>query len=162
MVNGMEDMAKEGFAVPSDMAAAAKVDPEMAKFVEVMANGGGAFQNATQNVRPEINDYAAKCLTSPTMFYSGVPIFVEGKVMGSFCLSKYFMLYKSPVCHALLTSAQCDPWSVAPERPSSYDPEEGPKELQTWSTRMTAALEAQLQQKRVASAQSAMMQQVSG
>ena len=158
-VNGIADMAKEGFAVPTDMTAAAKVDPEMAKFLELMANGEGPFP-ADPNSRPEINSYAAECLTSPTMFYSGVPIFVEGKVMGSFCLGEDFVLYKCPVCHTLLTSAQHDPRSVAPERPSSYDPEEGPKELQEWSTRMTTALETHLQQTRVASAQSAMMQQV--
>jgi len=104
MVNGMADMAKEGFAVPSDMAAAAKVDPEMAKFVELMTNGGAAFPDP--NAGPEM-DYAAKCLASPTMFYSGVPVFVEGKVMGSFCLCEYSMELECPVCQPLkLTSAQ--------------------------------------------------------
>ena len=135
MVNGMADMEREGFAVPSDMAAAAKVDPEMAKFVEAMASGGGSFP-ADPNTRPEINDYAAKCLTSPTMFYSGVPVFVEGKVVGSFCL-------------------------MGPGRPSNFDPVQGPIELEKWSAKMTTALETQLQQKRVASAQGAMMQQAS-
>jgi len=79
-------------------------------------------------------DLARSFFSSPTMFYSGVPIVVEGQTMGAFCI-------------------------LATNRPSNYDAVQGAKEQEEMAKRMTAVLQHQLQHKRVAAAQQAMMQQ---
>ena len=133
VLNGTEDMAARGFASPEDWASASKHDPEVAKFMEGFAQGKMPFQDA--NAAPGVNEYTASLFASPSMFYSGVPIMVEGQVMGAFCL-------------------------IAPSKPENFDIEHSPAEQKAMAARMTAVLEQQVQQKRVASAQQAMMQQM--
>ena len=133
VLNGMQDMAARGFASPEDWASASKHDPEVAKFMEGFAQGKMPFQDA--NAAPGVNEYTASLFASPSMFYSGVPIMVEGQVMGAFCV-------------------------FAPSKPENFDIEQSLAEQKAMAARMTAVLEQQVQQKRVASAQQAMMQQM--
>jgi hypothetical protein len=133
ILNGIEDMMKEGFATPDDWGPAAKHDPEMAKFMQFISTpemeGKVPFHNP--NSSQEVNSYIQATFTSPKLFYSGVPIIVEGQTMGAFCL-------------------------VGPEKPQNFDP----REQMELAAQMTVVLEQHLQQKRFASAQVAMMQQM--
>ena len=133
VLNCMHDMAARGFASPEDWASASKHDPEVAKFMEGFAQGQMPFQDA--NAAPGVNEYTASLFASPSMFYSGVPIMVEGQVMGAFCV-------------------------IAPSKPENFDIEQSPAEQKAMAARMTAVLEQQVQQKRVAAAQQAMMIQM--
>ena len=133
VLNGMQDMAARGFASPEDWALASKHDPEVEKFMEGLAQGKMPFQHA--HAAPGVNEYTAALFASPSMFYSGVPVMVDGQVMGAFCV-------------------------IAPSKPENFDTEHSPTEQKAMAARMTVVLEHQLQQKRVAAAQQAMMQQM--
>jgi hypothetical protein len=108
MLDGAADIEKAGFASPEDWQAVAKCDPEMAKMLE------------KEVAVPDWPEYFLEMFKSEKLFYSGVPVIVEGQTMGAFCI-------------------------MGPERPANFDQVEGLKEQQAMAARMSAVLERQVQ-----------------
>jgi hypothetical protein len=80
LIDGAADMEKEGMASPEDWQAVAKCDREMANMHENSRTGG----------LPDWPEYYLETLKglglAGKLFYSGVPVIVEGQTMGAFCL----------------------------------------------------------------------------
>jgi len=126
---GLQNAPAGGPVGVEDLQAVSKVDTEVAKMLENMQASGGQFDvftGASKEGRSEeeeanMKNMGAKMFESffaqpDKFFYSGVPIVVDGQVMGSFCI-------------------------VSPTKPANFDPDY----MEAQAKKAAAALELQLE-----------------
>ena len=92
LLDGVDDIMQQGFATPEDWGVAAKHDAEMGKLIDVLpsiANHTSAAElvpDPATVMQPVLmdggasqaqSDWMVSVFTSPSMFYSGVPVIVE-------------------------------------------------------------------------------------
>ena len=127
-------------ARPEDLMAASKVDPQVREFLTKMAEGN-PFSHARgsegreEAMRIAFEMYKEFLGAEDTMFYAGVPIFVEGQVVGSFCM-------------------------LGPKAPPGWVGDPDMADMKAQAARASASLTLQLQHKRMQDAQNQMMQQM--
>ena len=133
--------AKEGppMARPNELVAASKVDPQVREFLTKMSEGNPFSHARGSEGREEAMKIALEMYqeflgAEDTMFYAGVPIFVEGQVVGSFCM-------------------------LGPRKPDGFD-DAHVADMKAQAARASTSLTSQLQHKRTQSAQQQMMQQM--
>ena len=122
-----------------DLAAAARVDPELASFLTALQASTG-FEKRPTDTDDELKnkivlDFFTKVMSSPeSAFYCGVPVRVQGQVVASFCM---------------LAAAKPAAWNDADV---SF--------MEAQAARAAVALERQLSERRMKQAQEAMMRQM--
>ena len=126
-------------ARPNELVAASKVDPQVREFLTKMSEGNPFSHARGSEGREEAMKIALEMYqeflgAEETMFYAGVPIFVEGQVVGSFCM-------------------------LGPRKPDGFE-DAHVADMKAQAARASTSLTSQLQHKRTQAAQQQMMQQM--